>query len=85
MGNQSEKVSQSFLINDNVVVEQGIYTLSIEIVLLGKGKRFFDSGTIPTALQLLESRSFPSGSVLLRYETAGKPTFRNMESDADFS
>ncbi|MGU3470743.1 dihydrofolate reductase family protein [Paenibacillus sp. D51F] len=47
-------------------------------VLLGKGKRFFDSGTIPTALQLLESRTFPSGSVLLRYETAGKPTFRNM-------
>ena len=48
-------------------------------VLLGKGKRFFDSGTIPTALQLLESRTFSSGSVLLRYEVAGKPTFRNME------
>ena len=48
-------------------------------VLLGKGKRFFDSGTIPAALQLLESRTFPSGSILLRYEAAGKPTFRNME------
>ncbi|WP_223587554.1 dihydrofolate reductase family protein [Neobacillus bataviensis] len=48
-------------------------------VLLGKGKRFFDSGTIPTALQLLESRTFRSGSVLLRYEAAGKPIFRNME------
>ncbi|MDN3015585.1 dihydrofolate reductase family protein [Paenibacillus sp. BSR1-1] len=48
-------------------------------VLLGKGKRFFDSGTIPTALQLLESRTFPSGSVLLRYEASGKPTFGNME------
>ncbi|MDN4525908.1 dihydrofolate reductase family protein [Fictibacillus fluitans] len=47
-------------------------------VVLGKGKRFFDSGTIPMALQLLESRTFPSGSVLLRYETAGKPVFRNM-------
>ncbi|WP_409300531.1 dihydrofolate reductase family protein [Peribacillus sp. SCS-155] len=47
-------------------------------VLLGKGKRLFDSGTIPTALQLLESRTFPSGSVLLRYEAAGKPTFRHM-------
>ncbi|TVY05394.1 dihydrofolate reductase family protein [Paenibacillus cremeus] len=48
-------------------------------VLLGKGKRFFDSGTIPTALQLLESRTFQSGSVLLRYEAAGKPIFGNME------
>lgn len=48
-------------------------------ILLGKGKRLFDSGTIPTALKLLESRTFPSGSVLLRYKFAGKPTFRNME------
>lgn len=48
-------------------------------VLLGKGKRFFDSGTIPTALKLLESRTFPSGMVLLRYEAAGKPTYRNLE------
>ncbi|MCU6709706.1 dihydrofolate reductase family protein [Paenibacillus sp. J5C_2022] len=42
-------------------------------VLLGKGKRFFGDGTIPTALQLLESRTFSSGTVLLRYEPAGKP------------
>lgn len=47
-------------------------------VLLGEGKRFFDSGTVPTGLRLIESRAFPSGSVLLRYETAGKPTFGNM-------
>lgn len=47
-------------------------------VLLGKGKRFFDSGTLPTALQLIESRTFSSGTVLLRYDIAGKPTFGNM-------
>lgn len=52
-------------------------------VLLGKGKRFFDSGTIPTALRLLESRTFRSGSVLLRYETAGEPAFRNMGQEKD--
>ena len=47
-------------------------------IVLGKGKRLFDSGTIPAALQLVEAKSFPSGSVLLRYETAGKPTFGNI-------
>jgi dihydrofolate reductase len=47
-------------------------------VLLGKGKRFFGDGTIPTALQLFESRTFPNGTVLLRYEHAGKPSFGNM-------
>lgn len=47
-------------------------------VLLGKGKRFFGDGTIPTALQLLESRTFSKGTVLLRYELAGKPSFGNM-------
>lgn len=47
-------------------------------VLLGKGKRFFGDGTIPTALQLLESRTFSSGTVLLRYKPAGKPSFGNM-------
>lgn len=48
-------------------------------ILLGQGKRLFDSGTKPTALQLIESRNFSSGSVLLRYNAYGKPTFRNME------
>lgn len=47
-------------------------------VLLGKGKRFFGHGTIPAALQLIESRTFPKGTILMRYELAGKPAFGDM-------
>lgn len=47
-------------------------------VLLGKGKRLFSDGTIPTALQLIESRTFSTGTVLLRYELSGKPAFGDM-------
>jgi dihydrofolate reductase len=47
-------------------------------VILGEGKRFFGDGTIPTALQLIESRTFSKGKVLLRYELVGKPSFGNM-------
>ncbi|WP_276357630.1 dihydrofolate reductase family protein [Cohnella caldifontis] len=52
-------------------------------LLLGKGKRFFGEGTIPTALRLVESRTFSNGTVLLRYDAAGKPSFGNMAWDAD--
>ena len=47
-------------------------------VLLGSGKQLFAEGTVPTALRLVESRSFPKGAVLLSYERAGKPTFGSM-------
>ncbi|MBJ9989387.1 dihydrofolate reductase family protein [Paenibacillus sp. S28] len=47
-------------------------------VILGEGKRFFGDGTIPTNLELLESRAFSKGTVLLRYALAGKPSFGSM-------
>jgi dihydrofolate reductase len=47
-------------------------------VLLGSGKRLFAEGTVPTALRLVESATFPGGAVLLAYERAGKPTFGSM-------
>ena len=47
-------------------------------VLLGSGKRLFGEGTVPTALRLVESATFPKGAVLLAYERAGKPTFGSM-------
>ncbi|TYP73102.1 dihydrofolate reductase family protein [Paenibacillus methanolicus] len=47
-------------------------------VLLGKGKRFFGDGTLPTVLQLMESRTFSKGAVLLRYQLVGKPSFGSM-------
>jgi dihydrofolate reductase len=47
-------------------------------VLLGSGKRLFAEGTVPAALRLVESASFPKGAVHLVYERAGKPTFGSM-------
>jgi dihydrofolate reductase len=47
-------------------------------VLLGSGKRLFAEGTAPAALRLVESATFPKGSVHLIYERAGKPTFGSM-------
>jgi Na+/H+ antiporter 1/RibD C-terminal domain len=47
-------------------------------VLLGRGKRLFAEGTVPTALRLVESATFPTGAVHLTYERAGKPTFGSM-------
>lgn len=47
-------------------------------VLLGSGKRLFAEGTVPAALRLAESATFPTGAVHLTYERAGKPTFGSM-------
>ena len=40
-------------------------------LVLGKGKRLFGNGTIPTALKLLDSKISPSGVTILTYERAG--------------
>ena len=47
-------------------------------VLLGSGKRLFADGTVPAALHLTESATYPSGTVQLTYDTAGAPTYGNL-------
>jgi len=47
-------------------------------VLLGSGKRVFADGTLPTALRLIESVTYPNGTLQLAYETAGAPTYGNL-------
>ena len=44
-------------------------------LLLGGGKQVFGDGTVPTALRLTESVTYPSGLLHLGYETAGVPTY----------
>ncbi len=44
-------------------------------LLLGSGKRVFAGGTVPTALRLIDSVSYPSGAIHVAYETAGAPTY----------
>ena len=40
-------------------------------VLLGKGKRFFAEGTVPSAFELTSTKSLPTGVVLNAYNVAG--------------
>jgi dihydrofolate reductase len=47
-------------------------------VVLGTGKRLFGDGTRPAALKLVESVTSDKGSVYLRYQRAGKPTYGKM-------
>jgi dihydrofolate reductase len=44
-------------------------------VLLGSGKRVFGDGTVPTALRLIESVTYPNGMLHLTYEAVGTPTY----------
>jgi dihydrofolate reductase len=44
-------------------------------VLLGSGKQVFGDGTVPTALRLIESVTYPNGTLQLTYDTAGMPTY----------
>ena len=46
--------------------------------LLGTGKQVFADGTVPTALRLTESVTYPNGTLQLAYETAGVPTYGNL-------
>jgi dihydrofolate reductase len=47
-------------------------------LLLGSGKQLFADGTVPTALRLTESVTYPSGILHLTYETVGAPTYGNL-------
>ncbi len=47
-------------------------------LLLGSGKHAFADGTVPTALRLTESVTYPSGTLHLAYETAGVPTYGSL-------
>ena len=52
-------------------------------LLLGTGKQVFGGGTVPTALRLTESVTYPNGSLHLAYETAGVPTYGDMTIEED--
>jgi dihydrofolate reductase len=52
-------------------------------LLLGSGKRVFAGGTVPTALRLTESVTYPNGTLQLAYETAGLPTYGNLAVEGE--
>ena len=51
-------------------------------LVLGTGKQVFGDGTVPTALRLTESITYPNGTLQLAYEPAGAPTYGNLAVDA---
>jgi len=54
-------------------------------LLLGSGKHVFADGTVPTALRLTESVTYPNGTLQLAYETAGAPTYGNLAIEVNKS
>jgi dihydrofolate reductase len=50
-------------------------------LLLGSGKPVFGDGTLPTVLRLVESHTYPKGTLQLNYETAGVPTYGDMAAE----
>jgi dihydrofolate reductase len=46
--------------------------LKIHPLILGKGKKLFDSGAVPAAFKLAESIITPSGVIIANYTRAGK-------------
>lgn len=44
-------------------------------LVLGAGKRLFESGVPPTAFKVVRSQAFRSGSMMLTLEPAGPPTY----------
>ena len=49
-------------------------------LLLGTGKQVFADGTVPAALRLIESVTYPRGTLQLTYDLAGTPTYGTMGS-----
>jgi dihydrofolate reductase len=64
----SGKLIQLLLKND--LVDE--FWLKIHPLTLGKGKKLFDNGPIPTAFTLIESSVTPSGVIIANYKQAGK-------------
>jgi dihydrofolate reductase len=56
------------LIEHDLVDEYRLWTFP---VLLGKGKRLFEAGTIPAGLALIDSAASSTGVVINRYRRAG--------------
>jgi dihydrofolate reductase len=52
-------------------------------LLLGTGKRVFADGTVPAALRLTSSATYPNGTVQLSYDAAGAPTYGNLAIEGD--
>src|SRR5262249_6196475 len=60
------------------------YRVFIEPVVLGTGKRRFEPGTAPTALELVEARPMGKGTMLATYRPAGRPSYGEFQMEEGF-
>lgn len=60
------------LIERDLIDEYRLWTFP---VMLGTGKRMFGQGTIPRALELVDSKTTDKGVVFQHYRRLGKPTY----------
>jgi dihydrofolate reductase len=59
------------------------FNLWLYPLVLGHGKKVFAGGTVPTALRLTGSTTYPNGTLQLTYEPVGTPTVGDMAVEAD--
>lgn len=57
------------------------YRLWIYPVVLGNGRRLFEAGVTPAALELVDTKTTSTGVVIHVYQPAGKPSYGSFELD----
>jgi dihydrofolate reductase len=60
------------LLREDLVDE---FSVLVFPIVLGTGKRLFGEGTIPRSMRLVETKTFPTGVALHRYERVGAPKY----------
>jgi len=51
------------------------YRLLVHPVVLGRGRRLFADGSVPTAMRLVETKTTSTGVVVSTYLPTGKPQY----------
>ncbi|MEU5399905.1 dihydrofolate reductase family protein [Streptomyces sp. NPDC005963] len=72
----SGTLAQSLMAHDLI----DTFHLLVFPVVLGKGRRFFADGAVPTALRHTDARTTSTGVVIHTYELAGRPTYGTYEA-----
>ena len=63
------------LLREELIDELNLLTFP---VILGRGKRLFGDGVVPTAFELVASKSTTTGVVFSTYRRKGRPVFGNV-------